>query len=175
MINFCSSGQVFLLLPHHLCFPADQLWWLAHRLFDENPRSFIHTSFLCCKLLLPLSSICYFFIPYFCPFLITVMIFYVMQYCIHIVLTILFIFIVPSSSYEASCFYLPLGVPANFCFLFLHLDSTVNWLFSYLVFIAWMATFLCLCVADHNFLQASTVLESSMMCHFSSFTSSNSL
>lgn len=48
MMTFCSSGQhVSLLLPHHVSFfSPDQLWWLAHWLFNENPQSSIHIFFM---------------------------------------------------------------------------------------------------------------------------------
>lgn len=79
------------------------------------------------NLLLPLSSICFFFFPYFHPFLVSLMIFCIMLF---IVLVILVIFIAPSPSYGASCSSSPLDVPSSFCFLFLHLDSTVSCLLS---------------------------------------------
>lgn len=68
MITFCSSGQVFLLLPYHLCFLPDQLWWLAHRLFNENPCSFMHTWFLWCKSASPLILYLLFLYPLFLSF-----------------------------------------------------------------------------------------------------------
>lgn len=68
MITFCSSGQVFLLLPHYLYFPPDQLWWLAHRHFNENPRSFTYTCFLCCKSASPLILYLLFLFPLFSSF-----------------------------------------------------------------------------------------------------------
>lgn len=127
MITLCSSGQIFLLQPHHFAFlqvSFDDL------LIDSSMKIFDHScipGFCVINLLLPLSSICCFLISYFCPLLVPVMIFCIAQF---IALTILLIFIDPSSSYGASCSSLPLGVPASFCFLFFHLDSTVCAVFS---------------------------------------------
>lgn len=126
----CSCHTIFAFLP----ISFDDL------LIDSSMKILDHSyipGFHVVNLLHILSSICYFFIPYFCPFLMSVMIFCIKQF---IVLMILLIFIAPFSSYGPSCSSFPLGVPASFCFLFLHLDSTISCLFSYLVFITWMAT-----------------------------------
>lgn len=98
MMTFCSSGQhVFLLLPHtYLSFlqisPDDLLLDSLMKISNHPYTSVFHVV----NVLLPLSLICYFFIHYFCPFLISVRIFCIMQFIVLMIQSLL-IFVAPSS------------------------------------------------------------------------------
>lgn len=110
---------------------------------------------------LSLSLTCYFFSHYFCPLLIPVMIFYVMQFNLSSL---------SSPAYFHCPFFSSYGVgffPPWCSCKFLRVISphrSFSWL-SFLLFsrLEWLLFFSGLRVSDPHFLQASTILESSML------------